>query len=264
MLVEKEIDQGLKDLIFRIYDVEDQVAALGDEMNYNIVEVQACHEAIDDVVATYKELLAAVPEKEQFGVERKYGRKVMDMRRKADFLPELQVVAPVTDETQGVGSINSPAPRQMAEKVEQRRPGEHRVGDDLDAWCGPCDGLMRHSVVAMVGEQVKQVVCSMCGARHGFRLTAARAKTGKANTGLPQAGHIAARVSKPSRAEEARMALQKELSEATDVREFAPRARYKAGEIIEHPQHGRGKIENVLRGSILVRFRSGLRPLNTF
>jgi hypothetical protein len=29
-----------------------------------------------------------------------------------------------------------------------------------------------------------------------------------------------------------------------------------------HPEHGRGKVENVLRGSMLVRFREGLRPLN--
>ena len=43
------------------------------------------------------------------------------------------------------------------------------------------------------------------------------------------------------------------------MRVFDPKERYKAGEIIVHPEYGRGKIENVLRSSLLVRF-SGRRP----
>jgi hypothetical protein len=65
------------------------------------------------------------------------------------------------------------------------------------------------------------------------------------------------------RKEEARFALLKELAEAPVVRPFVTRERYKAGEIVQHPEHGRGKIENVLRGSILVRFRDGLKSLST-
>jgi len=46
---------------------------------------------------------------------------------------------------------------------------------------------------------------------------------------------------------------------------FDPKERYKTGEIIDHPEHGRGKIENVLRSSLLVRFgRVGLRPLTLY
>ena len=52
------------------------------------------------------------------------------------------------------------------------------------------------------------------------------------------------------------------LAEAVDPRPFDPKGRYKSGEIIVHPEHGRGKIENVLRGSLLVRFLEGLRPLD--
>ena len=62
--------------------------------------------------------------------------------------------------------------------------------------------------------------------------------------------------------QEAKRQLQKELAEAAEPRPFDPKARYKAGEIIVHPEHGRGKIENVLRGSLLVRFLEGLRPLD--
>jgi len=63
------------------------------------------------------------------------------------------------------------------------------------------------------------------------------------------------------RAENARV-LAQELAQATTVRSFNPKERYKAGEIISHPDYGRGKVENVLRSSLLVRFsRSGLKPL---
>src|SRR5262249_33664065 len=56
-------------------------------------------------------------------------------------------------------------------------------------------------------------------------------------------------------------ALVQELQTAENVRKFSPKERYKAGEIIEHPEHGRGKIENTLPRSLLVRFAGGLKPV---
>jgi hypothetical protein len=52
-------------------------------------------------------------------------------------------------------------------------------------------------------------------------------------------------------------ALGEEVAAAPNVRLFDPKERYKAGEIIAHPEFGRGKIENVLRSSLLVRFPVG-------
>ncbi len=53
-----------------------------------------------------------------------------------------------------------------------------------------------------------------------------------------------------------------ELNAATDARTFDPKERYKPGEIIYHPEFGRGKVETVLRASMLVRFaQGGLKPL---
>ena len=66
-----------------------------------------------------------------------------------------------------------------------------------------------------------------------------------------------------ARRAEIQRALAEELATASTVRPFNPKERYKAGEIISHPEYGRGKIENVLRASLLVRFsRSGLKPLS--
>ena len=51
------------------------------------------------------------------------------------------------------------------------------------------------------------------------------------------------------------------LRAAENVRKYSPKERYRVGEIIEHPEHGRGKIENTLPRSLLVRFNGGLKPL---
>jgi hypothetical protein len=60
---------------------------------------------------------------------------------------------------------------------------------------------------------------------------------------------------------EERNAFITELRNAPNVKSFSPKDRYKVGEIIEHPEHGRGKIENTLPRSLLVRFPTGLRPV---
>jgi hypothetical protein len=112
----------------------------------------------------------------------------------------------------------------------------------------------------MVGDEPKQVVCQSCDARHKFRLTPAKGK-GEGEGKKRKKEKLTAAQVEARKKEEAHTALQKELVAAEDVKKFNRRGRYRAGEIIEHPEHGRGKIENVIRGSILVRFRAGLRPI---
>jgi hypothetical protein len=124
--------------------------------------------------------------------------------------------------------------------------------------------MRTHNVVAMVGGEPKQVVCQTCNSRHNFRSEPpARAVTGE----VPVVTGTATRRApvedrEAQKRQDLKRQLQKELAEAVDPRPFDPKARYKAGEIIVHPEHGRGKIENVLKGSMLVRFMEGLRPLD--
>jgi hypothetical protein len=135
--------------------------------------------------------------------------------------------------------------------------GAFRVGGEVDSWCGPCDGLTTHHIVAMVGATPKQVVCQACGNRHNYRTTPARkasATEGSAPTSSPQETEAARR--SEQKAEELR-ALGRELADIADVRTFNPRERYKVGEAIWHPEFGRGKVQTVLRSSMLVRFASG-------
>jgi hypothetical protein len=138
-----------------------------------------------------------------------------------------------------------------------------KVGGEVEAWCGPCKGLHDHVIVSIVDDRPRDVECRSCGNRHKYRLDAARAS---GDAPKAQSGSRA----KPSREElerrrrqEQQVAFDRELSQATDVKPFERFGRYKSGQIIEHPEHGRGKVESTLRGAILVRFRTGLKSVMT-
>ena len=48
------------------------------------------------------------------------------------------------------------------------------VGADVESWCGKCGETTTHSIVAMVGDEPKQVLCQVCGSRHTHRTGPAR------------------------------------------------------------------------------------------
>jgi hypothetical protein len=226
--------------------------------------VTSAHLAVERLSESYRVLCAAVSENERVAIERKLGRRVTDLRRLASLLPRIGVIASgPTGDRHGSGPS----------EVEERRitgvswrsnaratagaTGIFRVGGDVDAWCGPCDGLTTHNIVAMVGDQPKQVVCQACGNRHNYRTTPARKVSATGDSGRtasPQETDAARKAEQ--KAEELR-ALGRELADVANVRTFNPRERYKVGEVIWHAEFGRGKVETVLRLSMLVRFANG-------
>jgi hypothetical protein len=269
--MDQQIRTRLQALSDRIIDVRDLVKELAGDPHRNPHQVRECQEAIQQVQQEYDTLLSEVAEEDRSKVERRYGRKVIDLRREAAFMPELTDGHAVVQvhkgdwpfQHSGSASINSPPPRQIGERVDNG--GGPRVGGDVESWCGACDGLTSHVIVAMVDGKPKQVTCNACGARHLYRLTPARSRGGAAAPGTPrQRAKPTKEAAQAKRMRETRQAFQNELAAATEFLPFNPRARYKAGQFIDHPQHGRGKIENVTRGSLLVRFLSGLKPVNRF
>ncbi|MSP59770.1 MAG: hypothetical protein EXR72_05400 [Myxococcales bacterium] len=245
-----------------------------DAENPTTDEVISAHRTIAAVADEYAAIVTEIPESQRGHVERTTGRRVTDLRRQASKLPQKsagQSVANASDVPAGGGwpfllqrtPSKSIEPRRDAVNIKRGETPHLRVGGEIEAWCGTCAGLTEHHIFALVDGKPKQVICQGCNARHGFRVTPARSKDS------PIVAATTAATYKPSRQEmearkkeEERFALQKELAEATVVRPFVVRERYKAGEIVQHAEHGRGKIENVLRGSILVRFRTGLKSLS--
>src|ERR1017187_2962978 len=143
--------------------------------------VTSAHLAVDRLSQHYRELASDGPESERDAIERKFGRRVTDLRRMASTLPRIGAIA-----SGHTGDQANAGPSRVQERritgVSWRSeavlgaalPPALRVGGEVDAWCGPCDGLTTHHIIAMVDQTPKQVVCQACGGRHGFRTTPAR------------------------------------------------------------------------------------------
>jgi hypothetical protein len=222
--------------------------------------VAAAHAGVDRLSRRYRELLQSLSPGEQMKVERALGRRVIDLKRMASLLPKIPTsVTPESTPDRAAGG-GAPEDRRITgvSWSHQRRVPTAKlgVGADVDSWCGKCGESTTHSIVAMVGDDPKQVLCQVCGSRHTHRTgPARRSTTGPTAT----AGDDRPRALDPEAQKKAdeRRALGEEIAGATAVRVFDPKERYKAGEIIVHAEFGRGKIENVLRSSLLVRFPIG-------
>jgi hypothetical protein len=227
--------------------------------------ITAAHLAVERVAERYRALYQSLSDGERLKVERGLGRRMSDVKRLASLLPRVGAVATSTPDRQVIGASEVGERRitgvswGAGTRASAAGSGRHRVGGDVEAWCSPCAKLTEHSIVAMVGDQPKQVVCQACNARHGYRTTPARkgAADAEPTSNRPlTGGEREAQKRADHKAAELR-ALAAEIAEATEVRPFDPKARYRSGEIISHPEFGRGKIETVLRSSLLVRFSVG-------
>jgi hypothetical protein len=256
----QEIGQAVDDLMDEVENAFDELADFQQGLNTRI--------KVDEVGQRYREAMAALDEKDRFEMERRVGRKVMDLQRMATRLPAPPTGAKATAkssnefwETREGKSSNKPVTIGNAPGQNSRTPRpKFSTGGDCDAWCGPCGETRTHTIVAMANDAPAQVICGVCKSKHKYRTEAARAKKsdGAPSATTPATGSV---IVNNDRKLDERNALQKELLAAVNVRRFETKERYKVNEIIEHAEHGRGKIENVLPRSLLVRFLSGLKRL---
>ena len=260
----------------RLEHLKDEAIAAADEVAAAIESGEDARELaagkhVHEIVARYKALLAEVPASAHERVERSYGRRVTDLRRAAEGLTKRVGGAPVKRAPDaGFAFLDTrPVSKSIVplRNAPSRDAPRHSVGGEVDAWCGKCRDFKEHHIVAMVGDQPKQVICTVCRSRHGYRTEPGRNADKAAGAPAPASVSSPPRPQHPANAEAARAAeakrkLVEELDRAENPRTYDPRARFKANEIIVHPEHGRGKIENVIKGSMLVRFRDKLRPLD--
>lgn len=223
--------------------------------------VAATHVAVEKVSQRYRDLLASLADKEKMEVERTIGRRLLDLKRSAQLLPRIGTIGSSTPDRQVSG------PSEVGERritgvhwttPTRGAPSAHlSVGSDIEGWCGPCAAVTTHSVVAMVGTLPKQVTCQTCGGRHGFRTTPARKTSAPGEQQAPSAPRESDAARRAEQKAEELRALGREVHAAAEVKPFDPKGRYRSGEIISHPAFGRGKVETVLRSSMLVRFANG-------
>lgn len=222
--------------------------------------IESTHAAVMRVESHYRALYASLSEIERMKIDRQLGRRLTDIMRQAATLPR-----PVTVST---GSTPDRRVEGASEVGERRITGVHwrtpergftdparpKVGGEIESWCGKCGKSTTHHVVAMVGSEPKQVLCLVCSSRHTHRTGPAR---GKAEEAPVQDTRRQAADPEAQRRADAQKNLSRELAEAASVKAFDAKERYRPGDVIAHPQFGRGKVENVLRSSMLVRFQMG-------
>lgn len=247
-----EITDELRDVALQVHTAQERK----EERDLVI----AAQEGVERLGRRYREMYASLSPGEQMKVDRTLGRRVVDVKRLASLLPKVATVAAdsTPDRVAGASTVGERRITGVSWSHGRAVPtGGLTVGGEIDAWCGKCGETTNHHIVALVGNEPKQVLCQVCNSRHTFRTTAARRSS--AEGAAANVSESRPRSADPEAAKKAAQLreLAQEVNAATEIKSFDPKQRYKAGDIIAHPEYGRGKIENVLRSSLLVRFPIG-------
>lgn len=266
-------------------DFKQQEEQLRDEVYGAIDEVGAALESgeqqreleagklVAPLVTRYQELIAPLPAEslERERIERGLGRMLTDLRRSASKLTQRSSgnKAERAKDAGGQPFILERAPSPFLTKdlklPPRRRVNESAlaVGGEVEAYCGKCKESRTHRIVVMHEKKPFRVQCVHCRSQHGYRNEPSARATGTPEAAPRKTARAVVDLEAQKRRIE-REKLQSELNNvaAGDVRSFDPGGIYKSGQVIEHPKYGRGKIESITRGSLLVRFLDGLRPLS--
>ncbi|MFO0657743.1 MAG: hypothetical protein U0787_22095 [Polyangia bacterium] len=158
----------LKDDILHVNDVVASAIESGERQ-----QQYAAGPLIPPLVERYNQLLAQTAESEHHQLERTVGRMLTDLRRHASSLAK-QVSGQRAEKAADAGQ---PFLLSRPQAVSGYREGpraprskpKYAVGGEVEAWCGKCKELRTHDIVAVIDEQPKQVLCTFCKSRHGYR-----------------------------------------------------------------------------------------------
>jgi hypothetical protein len=143
------------------------------------------------------------------------------------------------------------------------------AGGEIDAYCTKCKLDLNHRIVAMVGENVKQVECLTCRGVHMYRkpksaeVAKGEAKPRAAKSGAPRSA--AARETAAVRAErELRDSWERSIAgqPASAFRPYRVFEVFNAGDLVRHTKFGDGVIARVIdRMKVEVLFQEGSKTL---
>ena len=135
------------------------------------------------------------------------------------------------------------------------------VGKNIDAFCTRCGFTLAHIVLYEVGGAVQGVKCKTCGAEHRYR----GPKPGRQRdiAAERRSAREPVRTPRPVRPADARLWEQRNAAAAPDVViwDYKLTERYEKGDVIAHPQFGRGFVEAITADSMEVLFREGRKTL---
>ena len=135
------------------------------------------------------------------------------------------------------------------------------VGKNIDAFCTRCGFTLAHIVLYEVGGAVQGVKCKTCGAEHRYR----GAKPGRQRdiAAERRSARVTPKAPRPVRPADARLWEQRNTAAAPDavVWDYKLTERYEKGDVIAHPQFGRGFVETISVDSMEVIFREGRKAM---
>lgn len=262
----KERETKLRDDVYGTIDEVGEALESGEEQRQ--LEVG---KLIAPLVSRYSELLAMVSELERERIERGLGRMITDLRRSAGKLSQRASGNKAERAADAGGQpfllTRAPSPfltKSSAPTGRRTRASDNAltVGGEIEAWCGKCKESRTHRIVVIHEHRPYRVQCMHCKSQHGYR----NEPTARGGSETPNAPKRVVRTIDPEatkrRLEREKLSAELSSVSAEEVRPFDPAGIYKSGQVLEHPKYGRGKIESITRGSLLVRFIDGLRPLS--
>jgi hypothetical protein len=102
------------------------------------------------------------------------------------------------------------------------------VGDKIDAWCGRCRTMLRHTIEIITGEKIGRVSCNSCKGRHLYR--AQQPKTRGAAAAASQARKYEV--------------LVRGRTEANST-PYSSSARFQIGQLVSHAAFGLGVVTGI-------------------
>jgi hypothetical protein len=158
----------------------------------------------------------------------------------------------------------------MASVATVKKPA---TAGEIDAWCTKCRMDLNHRIVAMVGDQVKRVLCLTCKTEHNFHkpksapAAAVRAASSGPPSGKKPAGRSTAaeREAAAAKAERARVhtwekAIAGQPSSA--FRAFRITESFAEGDLVRHTKFGDGVVARVVdRAKVEILFQDGARTM---
>jgi hypothetical protein len=131
--------------------------------------------------------------------------------------------------------------------------GKKKLGGNVDSWCGKCKMMLAHTIEAMVGDKPARVHCNTCKSQHSYKAHPPATSTRTTRTREPGA---------PPKTRATRYQTLLKDKDAAAAKSYSFKDTYEPGDVLEHPNFGRGVATAVKEGNkVEVLFETGSKVL---
>jgi hypothetical protein len=139
-------------------------------------------------------------------------------------------------------------------------------GDDVEAWCTRCRMNLNHRIIAIVGDNIQRVQCLTCNGDHKYYPPKGqKTETGKRIVRVASSEKLrkpAPTRPTPEKALSEWNSFMRDLPNDGVPRRYNIFETYSAGEYIEHPTFGMGRVLEIMGAErIQVVFKDGRKVL---